>query len=119
MQNVNGIPVQDIEDEFHHMLNLMTIQDINICGWSETNIEWNDHRIYQKLYQIMKRHYQGGTWQPSTSNIAMKSTYKPGGNLMILNKNINSRTNSFQKDEMGRWVWTEIRGQQKPVVVIQ
>ena len=118
-QNINGIPLKDIEDEFHHMLSMMVMRDINVIGWSETNIEWYDSQIYQKLYKVMKQHYKGGSWKPCTSGIPMHSNYKPGGNIMILNKRMKSRTITVSKDEMGRWVWTVIQGNQKEIAIIQ
>lgn len=118
-QNVNGISLSNMEEDFHHMMDLMSVRMVDVIGWSETNIEWFDYDVNQKLYRIMKQHYPGGAWKPSTSKIPMKSTYKPGGNLLILDKAIKGRTMEFQTDPMGRWVWSTLQGSINPITIIQ
>ena len=118
-QNINGISMQQMEDDFHYKLHQMALRQVDITGWAETNIEWNDHSVNKELFAIMKRHFPGGAWKPSTSNIPMPTNYKPGGNLMVLGKNIRSRTTIFKKDSMGRWVWAVIQGRTESIAIIQ
>lgn len=96
----------------------MEKRQIDIIGWLETNLEWNDYTVNTKLYQIMKRHFPGGVWKPSTSNIPMQTNYKPGGHLMILSKGSRSHTMEFNRDSFGRWVWTVLQGHMDPIAII-
>ena len=97
----------------------MTDREVDIMGFSETNIEWTDPQLNQQLYTIMKCHIPGGNWQPSTSKITMGTLYKPGGNLLITNKTIPARTLYTEADNKGRWTWTVFIGSNKPITVIQ
>ena len=92
---------------------------MDVIGWSETNLEWNDYRVQQDLYKQLKRHLPGSSWRTATSGIPLDRLYKLGGNLMIINKSVRSRTREFGKDRMGRWVWTMIYGKHHNVLVVQ
>ena len=118
-QNIDGISTKHPTDHFHQMMQTMVDREVDIVGFSETNIEWTDPHINQQLYNIMKRHIPGGYWRPSTSKIPMGTLYKPGGNLLITNKTIRARTLHTDADDKGRWTWTVFYGSNKPITVIQ
>ena len=118
-QNIDGISTKNTEDHFHHILTSMADRDVDVMGFAETNIEWNDPVINSKLYKIMKQHFPGGNWKPSTSNIQMETIYKPGGNLIVTNKSIRSRTLHTEADNKGRWAWQVLYGSDRPITIIQ
>ena len=118
-QNIQGISTQNPADDFHFMLAAMTDQQADIFGWSETNIEWNDYILNAKLFPIYKQHFPRGKWLPSTSNIPLETTYKPGGNLLGLHKNVTARTHETYRDPLGRWSWAQVAGRKIPLTVIQ
>ena len=60
-QNVNGIKMGDLRNHVHHKLNVMTDQEVDIYGWSETNLEWNDNQVYQTMQNKQKN----TTWEDS------------------------------------------------------
>ena len=66
-QNIDGISTKHPQDHFHNILQNMTDRNVDIMGFSETNIEWYDPKLNQTLYQTMKKHLPGGHWTPSTS----------------------------------------------------
>lgn len=97
----------------------MVEKEVDLFGWSETNIEWNNYPLQHQCYKMIHRHLPGGAWKPTTSKIPMASNQKHGGNLMATNKKIRARTQRLEKDRMGRWVWTLIQGKQRPILIVQ
>ena len=102
--NVNGIPVENIEDAMTKNLDVMMDWQVNIMGWSETNLKWNSYPLYLKTQRIYKKQFPGGKWITATSSIPSETNFKPGGNSLGLNGDTNARTNMTGKDNMGRWI---------------
>ena len=119
MQNVNGIPTKDSAIHFQNMLEVMIEKEVDLFGWSETNIEWNNYKLQHECYKIIQHHLPGGAWKPAMSKIPMQSNQKHGGNLMAMTKTIRARAQVLEKDSMGRWVWTLLQGKQKPILIVQ
>ena len=113
-QNVQGIPTTNTKEHFHAMLTTMTDREVDVFGWAETNLEWNDYKLNAELFPIFKKHFPQGKWLPSTSKIPFTKNYKPGGNLMGIQKNANARTHQTHRDPMGRWCWSRLEGEKKP-----
>ena len=118
-QNVNGIPTSNSEIHFQTMIQIMLEKQVDIFGWSEKNLEWNNFTLQHNCYKMIRRHMPGGAWKPTTSRIPMQSNQKHGGNLMAMVKPLRARAQVLEKDTMGRWVWTVIRGKSKLVLIIQ
>ena len=118
-QNVQGIPTTHTKEHFHAMLTTMTDREVDVFGWAETNLEWNDYKLNAELFPIFKKHFPQGKWLPSTSKIPFTTNYKPGGNLMGIHKNANARTHQTHRDPMGRWCWSRLEGKKKPLTIIQ
>ena len=97
----------------------MTARDVDIFGWSETNIEWNDFLLNNTLYKHFQREFPGGKWIPATSKSPFKTTYKPGGVLLGATRWINSQVELTGKDPLGRWSWMVFRGQPSSILVVQ
>ena len=118
-QNIQGIPTTNTKEHFHAMLSTMTDREVDVFGWSETNLEWNDYKLNSEMFPIFKKHFPQGKWLPSTSQIPFTTNYKPGGNLMGIHKNANARTHQTHRDPMGRWCWSRLEGKTKPLTIIQ
>ena len=58
-QNINGISTKETEEDFQERLLYMRDRKVDVIGWSETNIEWNDYRLRQTLYKELKRNVPG------------------------------------------------------------
>ena len=118
-QNVNGIPIKDSEIHFQQMIQAMLEKEVDLFGWSATNLEWNNYKLQHECYKMIRRHIPGGAWKPTTSRIPMQSNQKHGGNLMVMTKTLRERAQVLKKDSMGRWVWTILQGKQKPILIVQ
>ena len=79
----------------------MTDRKVDIFGWSEPNLEWNDKQTYEMTRKQVKNIMRGGQWLTTTSKIPSLSTYKPGGNVMGSTYAINARTSQKGMDEYG------------------
>lgn len=53
-QNINGINTEDISNNLHNKLQVMTDRQVDIFGWSETNLEWKDYHINKTTQTIAK-----------------------------------------------------------------
>ena len=118
-QNINGIKTDDMSNDLHNKIQVMTDRQVDIFGWSETNLEWQDYTTHKTTQTIAKKHLPGGHWNPTTSTIPTETQYKPGGNVIGSNYSINSRTTVKGKDDYGRWTGMKIRGKSKPISIIQ
>lgn len=118
-QNVNGIPVEHIEEAMTKNLDVMMDRQVNIMGWSETNLGWNSYPIHLKTQQIYKKQFPGRKWITATSSIPSETNLKPGGNSLGLNRDTNAQTNMTGKDDMGRWIWATLEGRTGSVTVVQ
>lgn len=118
-QNVHGISTNDYSSDFTVKLHVMLEWKVDIMGWSETNLEWNDYKVQQELYKQLKSHMPGSSWKLTTSGVPSDTPYKPGGNLMVLSKPVRARTWEFNQDRMGRWVWTMIYGKVHNILIVQ
>ena len=97
----------------------MIEKEVDLFGWLETNLEWNNYTFQHECYKMIRQHIPGGAWKPTTSKISMESNKKHGGNLMVMNKKLRARAQVFKKDRMGRWVWTVFQGKHKPILIVQ
>ena len=70
--------------DFNEKLQVMLDRKVDIMGWSETNLEWNNYTLQHECYKMMRRHIPVGTWKPTRSKIIMDSILKHGGNLMVM-----------------------------------
>ena len=68
-QNVNGIPVENIEEAMTKNLDVMMDRQVDIMGWSETNLEWNSYPIHLQTQRIYKKQFPNGKWITTTSSI--------------------------------------------------
>lgn len=50
-QNINGIKTRDLKNDTYYKLNTMTDRQVDIHGWLETNLEWNDNHTYEVTKQ--------------------------------------------------------------------
>lgn len=83
---MNGIQVDQMQEDFKDKLQMMMEQQAIIIGWTETNLEWNNYTVKQELYRQIKRYSPGSAWKTATSQILATRKYKLGGNVMILHK---------------------------------
>ena len=97
----------------------MIAREVDIFGWSETNIEWNDYILNNDLYKHFQREYPGGKWIPATSKSVFSTRYRPGGVLIGSTKWINLQVEQSGKDPLGWWSWMVLRGQPVSLLVIQ
>ena len=118
-QNINGIAVDKIDEVLTQNLDVMMDREVDIMGWSETNLEWNSYPVHLQAQRTFKKQYTGGKWITTTSSIPSETNLKPGGNALGLNADTNSRTNLTGKDKLGRWVWATMEGQTGSVTVVQ
>ena len=118
-QNINGIAVDKIDEVITQNLEVMKDREVDIMGWSETNLEWNSYPVHLQAQQTYKQQFTGGKWITTTSAIPSETNLKPGGNAMGLNADTNSRTNVTGKDKLGRWVWATMEGRTGSITVIQ
>ena len=68
-QNINGIKTDDMSNDLHNKIQVMTDRQVDIFGWSETNLEWQDYTTHKTTQTIAKKHLPGGHWSPTTSAI--------------------------------------------------
>ena len=118
-QNINGIPADTLEEHMHYMLQAMQDRDVDIIGWAETNLEWNNYRIHKKANRLFRKTYPRGKWITTTSKTTATTDYKPGGNAMGITQDISSRTPLWGQDPLGRWVWITMEGQSGSITVLQ
>ena len=97
--NRGGITTANAEATFQHALDL----DIDIQGYSETNIDTNKYHVRNRLTKAALRldPQAKSTW--STSEIHSTSTYKPGGTSLIAFGHHTGRLKAKGRDTMGRW----------------
>lgn len=54
LQNINGIQVGNMEEDFKDKLQTMMERQVDIIGWAETNLEWNSYKVNHELYKQLK-----------------------------------------------------------------
>ena len=118
-QNINGISVDTIQENLTKNLDVMLDRQVDIMGWAETNVEWNDYPAHLLSQRVFRKQYPGGKWLTTTSAIPSDTNLKPGGNALGLNHDTNSRTTATGKDPLGRWLWATMEGMTDSVTIIQ
>ena len=118
-QNINGISVENIPETLTKNLDAMLDREVDVMGWSETNLEWNSYPLHLMAQRIFKKQFQGGKWMTTTSAIPFDTNLKPGGIALAINGATNSRTNVTGKDLLGRWLWATMEGKTGSVTIVQ
>ena len=72
-QNINGIKTDGMSNGLHNKLQVMTDRQVDIFGWLETNLKWQDYTSHKTTQTITKKHIPGGHWSPTTSPTAQIS----------------------------------------------
>ena len=118
-QNINGISAESMQANLTKNLDAMLDRQVDIMGWAETNLEWNDYSTHLLAQRVFRKQYPGGKWLTTTSKIPSKTNLKPGGNALGLNHDATSRTTSTGRDSMGRWLWATLEGKTDSVTIVQ
>lgn len=53
-QNINGIKTDDMSNDLHNKIQVMTDRQVDIFGWSETNLEWQDYTTHKTTQTLAK-----------------------------------------------------------------
>ena len=56
-QNINGIKTDGMSNGLHNKLQVMTDRQVDIFGWLETNLKWQDYTSHKTTQTITKKTY--------------------------------------------------------------
>ena len=68
-QNINGMNADTLEETLTSNLDAMLDREVDIVGWSETNLEWNSYPVHLRAQRTFKKQFLRGKWLTTTSAI--------------------------------------------------
>jgi hypothetical protein len=119
-QNVNGLAVGKGTRKWEDIINEMKTRKVSVCGFAETNVEWQAKNTKARLKSKL-RHIAGkSTMTTSTTSLKFKSTYKPGGTTTIALNDWAGRVIQTVKDPsgQGRWSGFQMRTKNHNIVIV-
>ena len=64
----------------------MNNRKVSVFGFTETNIDWNNHKLTARLKAKLRRHCKHANISTSTSTVKLRTDYKPGGTATVMMK---------------------------------
>ena len=118
--NTNGIKTKQ-SNRFLEITNYMKQHDVDVFALTEINVNLNKNEMYKQLLQNLRKTLQQKNVAITAghTNIPWKSSYKPGGVMIITNEISTSNTISRSRDhELGRWVTVKMGPQTNKIAII-
>ena len=91
-------------DQFHNQLKQMDRLEIDIQGFCETNVNYNDYNIKRSFQKTLQVYHQESAMIMSTSETKCSSRFKPGGSKLIVVGQQTSRVKEKVADKLGRYL---------------
>ena len=111
--NINGISTTNFDEESHQIGHTSDAHHIDYLGLAETNINWTNNSIFNKIQYILQKFWSQSIITTSTIHRTTPSSYQPGGTLALLGNNwTGGATASKDISGMGRWTSIRIQGRQ-------
>jgi hypothetical protein len=119
LQNVNGLTTSyDCEKSYALALESDAI-GADIIGMVETNINWRENKLTNKITNAWKERYKHVRMTTSSSDIMFDTPYQPGGTAIIVAPPWTSRaTMSKDNSGLGRWTQVTLKGKNNNTVSV-
>ena len=110
-QNINGLKYNESWDKCKQTIDMLHTNEIDIAGFTETNINWN-HQRTQYVRTLLRQRNRNSLLITSSSDEQTKQSYQPGGTSMILQNNVLGTIDKHDSDKrgLGRWTYCIIQG---------
>ena len=118
--NVNGISAANEFLAFQDALESLRANQVDIFGFSETNLDWLRHTVRDKCGKICNDFYGSSLLATSTSSLRSNGNYKPGGTCTGLTQAYCGRYQTSGSDPhgLGRWSYIRLNGKQDKSLVV-
>ena len=102
-QNVEGLKLSQGDADTILMSKFLRDNDVSIFGFVETNTEWLNYSIKQRVYKNFKKLWASMKWATSTSATMFPGIHKPGGTCTVASGRLASHVSSINSDkQLGR-----------------
>ena len=116
--NINGIPVNNLEQESHQLGFHADAHQLDFLGLVETNINWTNQTLSSTFRSIMKKYWPKTTIATSNMITSYSTKYQPGGTMSLLGNNWAGGASAFSDPSgMGRWSEIRIKGRQQQQII--
>ena len=118
-QNINGVQSTTNWNKWRDIVNEMSVNQVDIMGLAETNINWNPSRNKRAL-TLLRTQYKHSILLNATSDEPSISFHKPGGaSLAILGNAVGTISQKYiDETGLGRWVYTILNAQNHRKIVV-
>jgi hypothetical protein len=110
--NTNGISHHQGMLDFYEILQSMKDHDIDIFGFSETNLNTLQPEVRKRLEDISQEFYGNSILATSTSTRPTRTAYQPGGTCTGISQELCGRYQASGSDPhgLGRWSYIQMTG---------
>ena len=119
-QNIKGLATGNGTAKWEEAINSMNKRKVSVFGFTETNIDWNNHKLTARLKAKLRRHCKHANFSTSTSTAKLRTDYKPVGTATIAIKQWAGRVTGsiHDKSGQGRWSGLQLRGNNSDIIII-
>jgi hypothetical protein len=120
INNINGISSGNKFLAFQDALESLLANGVDICGLSETNLDWLRHAVRNQCGKICNDFYGTSLLSTLTSSLRTNNTYKPGGTCTGLTQQYCGWHGSSGSDPhgLGHWSFIRLNGKNNKSLVI-
>ena len=118
-QNLNGLPTNDNWLEWNHIIQYVSDNNIDICGFAEPNVNWNKQLTATALFHL-RSHVKPAALQTAACEEPTHYKYQRGGVMMTTVGKMTGRIGHSGHDTLGlgRWVYTTYHGRNGITLII-
>ena len=119
-QNIGGLAARSTDDQNLQWRQMMRQFKVDICGFSEINLNWNKINEADQLYaRALTFWSRVRTQYAQNRHVADPPKRFYGGTAIVAIENAVARTGSSGSDPsgLGRWSWLEVKGSHGTVIV--
>ncbi|KAI2509636.1 hypothetical protein MHU86_4756 [Fragilaria crotonensis] len=108
--NVNGIHLDHRGGQYDDICKTIKEVDADLFCGQEINLDTCQYAVKQALYDTTNQHWERARIIFGSSPISFNSYYKPGGTMMVTNRDLTGRVSNQASDKWGRWVSQDLQG---------
>jgi hypothetical protein len=110
VQNQHGINIKNNGHQFKELCEDTRLIQADLRGIVEHNLDTTNAEVRRSCTDIAKQTFPHHILEMTSSSIAYKTPYKPGGTMILATEGITGRVTQQTSDTLGRWTYLQMAG---------